>query len=263
MSHLLSLHLLIILDNKYNHWSWGTKESCLSLLEALGFSVTNNAHSVSFTGTIGITGNSVCLACLHGPTFRETEWAIFSLCNIMASFSTQAIPSFIMSAHSHKLGWGLENRRICQQCILLTLGKGKKGTSSQFGSVFHVVNKGTMPPLTNQPLAEWVSFVCVDHHIHPELPQTKLFKYTRKLNISGVFGMPALQLKMIHDHFYPSKSLSVETDQSVANVVCSFVTTFQDSIAITTAADHYFFLHNLVKAYVDSYSKSKKGMSFL
>lgn len=234
------------------------KPSCSSLLDALGFTVGgNNKHTVSFTGTIGINGNSVCLACLHGPTFRETEWAVFSLCDIEASFSTQAIPSFIVSAHSHKVGWGLDNRRICRQITLLTLGKNTVG---QFGSVFHVINKGTMPPLTNQPLAEWVSFVCLDHHIHPDLPQTKLFKYTRKVSISGVFGMPALKLEMVHDHFYPSNSLSLEAEQTVANVVCSFLTTFHDSIAITTTADHYFFLHNLVKAYVDSYIKSKKGM---
>jgi len=225
----------------------------------MGFTVTNSEHSVSFMGTISITGNSVCLACLHGPTFRETEWAIFSLCDIMVTFSTQAIPSFISSAHSRRVGWGLDNRRICQQSTLLTLGKSKSGTSSQFGSVFHVVNKASMPPLTNQPLAQWVSFVCIDHHIHPNLPQTKLSKYTRKLTISGVFGMPALELKMVHDHFYPSKSLSYDNEQGAAKVVCSFVTTFHDSIAITTTADHYFFLHNLVKAYVDSYSKSKKG----
>lgn len=248
----------VALEHKHHHWHWGTKESCVSLLEALGFAVANNEHTVSFTGTIGISGDSVCLACLHGPTFRETEWAIFSLCNISASFSTQAIPSFILSAHSHKMGWGLDNRRICRQSTVLTLGKDETGKSSQVGSVFHVVNKGTMPPLTKE-LAEWVSFVCIDHHIHPDLPQTKLFKYTRKLSISAIFGMPALNLEMVHDHFYPSKSLSCETEQIVANIVCSFLTKFHDSIAITTAAGHYIFLHDLVKAYVDSYTKSKKG----
>ena len=251
----------IISEPGYHHWYWATKASCSSLLEALGFTIAEdgNKHTVSFTGTIEITGNSVCLACLHGPTFRETEWAIFSLCDITASFSTQAIPSFIQSAHSHKVGWGLDNRRICRQTTLLTLGNNTAEKSSQFGSVFRVVNKGTMPPLTNQPLAEWVSFVCIDHHIHPNLPQTKLFKYTRKVNVSGVFGIPALKLEMVHDHFYPSNSASLEADQTLANVVCSFLTTFHSSIAITTTADHYFFLHNLVKAYVDSYTKSQKG----
>lgn len=250
---------MLFLDTKYHHWQWATKASCSSLLKALGFSVAvNNEHSVSFMGTISISGSSVCLACLHGPTFRETEWAIFSLCNIATSFSTHAIPSFIMSAHSHKMGWGLDKRRICQQNTLFTLGKNKSGESSQFGSVFRVVNKGTMPPVT-KPLAQWVSFVCIDHHIHPDLPQTKLFKYTRKLSISGVFGMPALKLEMVHDHFYPSKALSCETEEVVANVICSFITSFQDSIAITTTADHYFFLHRLVKNYVDSYTKTKKG----
>lgn len=247
---------------KYHHWYWGTKASCSSLLEALGFTVaTNNEHTVSFMGTIGITGNSVCLACLHGPTFRETEWAVFSLCNITASFSTQAIPSFIMSAHSHKVGWGLDNRRICLQNALLTLGNDKPKASSRFGSVFRVVNKGTMPPLTNQPLAQWVSFVCIDHYIHPDLPQNKLFKYTRKFSISAVFGIPSLKLEMVHEHFYPSKSLSLQSEAEqpiVANVVCSFITSFRDSIAITTTADHYFFLHNLVKGYVEAYSKTKK-----
>ena len=220
----------------------------------------NKEHTVSFMGTIGITGNSVCLACLHGPSFRETEWAIFSLCNIAASFSTQAIPSFIMSAHSHKVGWGLDNRRICRQSTMLTLGNNKTDAQCQFGSVFRVVNRGTMPPLTSNPLAEWVSFVCIDHHIHPNLPQNKLFKFTRKVSISGVFGIPALKLEMIHDHFYPSKSLSCEAKQITANVVCSFLTKFQNSIAITTAAEHYFFLHDLVKLYVESYTKSKRGI---
>lgn len=213
-------------------------------------------------GSIGITGNSVCLACLHGPSFRETEWAVFSLCDIVASFSTQAIPSFITSAHSHKVGWGLDNRRICRQSTLLTLGSNNKpDTQSQFGSVFRVVNKGSMPPLTSYPLAEWVSFVCIDHHIHHNLPQNKLYKFTRKFSISPVFGIPALKLEMVHDHFYPSKSLSCETEQITANINCSFLTTFQSSIAITTAAEHYFFLHDLVKRYVESYTKSKRGNS--
>ena len=206
---------------------------------------------------MSITGNSVCLACLHGRRFQETEWAIFSLRNVSASFSTQAIPSFIST---RSVGYGLKDRRICQQIVSASLRNDKNG--GLCGSVYRVKNKGNMPILTSQPIDQWVSFVCVDHHIHPSSPQTKLFKYTKKLNISEIFGIPPLELKMTHDHFYPTKSHSVvecDIEQVTARVVCAFHTTFHNSIAITTSAEHYFFLHNLVKDCLDYYTTHRKG----
>lgn len=236
----------------------------MPLLQALGFSVNNNTHHVCFMGTMNIKGNSVCLACLHGRRFQETEWAIFSLRNISASFSSQAIPSFISSACSRSAGYGLNDRRICQQIVSACLRK--VDGAPLCGSVYRVKNRGNMPILTSQPIDQWVSFVCIDHHIHPNYPQTKLFKYTKKLNISEIFGIPPLELKMTHDHFYPSKSNSITDNieqQVTARVVCAFHATFHNSIAITTTAEHYFFLHQLVKDCLEYYTSHRKGELFV
>jgi len=254
------LVMSILVGDKYNHWVWGTEESYLPLLQALGFTITNDIHHICYMGSMSIIGNSVCLACLHGRRFQETEWAIFSLRNVSASFTTQAIPSFISSIRTRS---GLKDRRICQQIVSASLEKSKNG-GPLCGSVYRVQNKGNMPILTSQPIDQWVSFVCIDHHIHPDSPQTKLFKYTKKLNISQIFGIPPLELKMTHDHFYPIKSHSIterdeEQQQVTAKVVCAFHTAFHHSIAITTSAEHYFFLHNLVKDCLDYYTAHRKG----
>ena len=109
-------------------------------------------------------------------------------------------------------------------------------------------------------------YVCIDHYVHSAGSQetvkpSTLSKYTQKLTIQPILCMPAFEVKLINDHFWPSLHVlerkGPHNHSVYATVECSFFSTFTDGISVTTTVDNYLFLHDLITSYVDHLEKSK------
>ncbi len=219
-------------------------------MEVLGIRPPQDAHhEISLGGVISLTGNSVCIACFHGPSFRETERAVFNIDNMSASFSTQAIPGLGRWQNE-----SLIHLRTCQQIIRLSLEKGRPHSAM---ATIHRVSTGktNVPNITNKTnIQEWLTYACIDALLHEEVFQdnsSTLVRLCRKLTVQQVLLVPAFSLSLINDHFWPLE------ESGIPKVECTLTSSFSDSISVTTTVDHYLFLHDIVKGYIDYLDKHR------
>jgi len=113
-----------------NHRLWAIRVGSVDLMRTLGIHTPDDQlHDVCLGGKITIAGQNVCLVCFHGTSFRETEWAVFNIDLINASFSTQAIPglgaAYMMESQAEEGFAGPTHRKrihTCQQICTLQLG---------------------------------------------------------------------------------------------------------------------------------------------
>ena len=259
-----------------HHWLWAVKVGSVELMKTLGIHIPDNSqHGVSLGGKITISGQNLCIVCFHGPSFRENEWAVFNIDHVHSSFSTQAIPGLSSPSQMEEGLPHMETHiRTCQQIVNLTLGRkdeeddGSASSESELAAIYRVsVGKSRVPPVASTPIRNWLSYACIDLHIHPDkylTDNSTLVRLSRKLTIHPLLILPSFSVELINDHFWPRMSQEVGgVDRGVApRVECSLISTFdQPGIAVTTTVDHYLFLHDLVKAYVDYFEKHKAPSS--
>ena len=220
-------------------------------------------NDVSLGGRITIAGGNICVVCFHGPSFRETEWAVFNIDQVEAGFSTQAIPGLGTSASFAQKEDDTPFRthtRNCQQICTLSLGN-RVSSSSQLGCIYRVAtNKGRVPSITADNVHNWLAYACIDIHLHAEkyaADTSTLVRLSKKLNIQPVLLVPPFQLELINDHFWPTRK--GETP-GIPKVECSLTSQFSGSISVTTSVDHYLFLHDLVKAYIEYLEKHQTAL---
>ena len=265
--------MFVCAEDMRHHWLWAVKVGSVELMKTLGIHFPDdNQHGVSLGGKITIQGQNLCIVCFHGPSFRENEWAIFNIDQVHSSFSTQAIPGLSsLSQVEEGVPHSETHIRTCQQIVNLILGnKDESGASSksELAAIYRVsVGRSRVPPVASTPINNWLSYACIDSHIHPEKYSTDnstLVRLSRKLTIHPLLIMPSFSVELINDHFWPRLVQdAVNGDGGVApRVECSLISTFdQPGIAVTTTVDHYLFLHDLVKAYVDYFEKHKAPSS--
>ena len=254
-----------------HHWLWAVKVGSMELMKTLGIHFPDDSHhGVSLGGKITIQGQNLCIVCFHGPSFRENEWAVFNIDQVHSSFSTQAIPGLSSLSQAEEGVPHIETHiRTCQQIVNLILGnKDAASNESELAAIYRVsVGRSRVPPVASTPIQNWLSYACIDSHIHPDKYSTNnstLVRLSRKLTIHPLLIMPSLSVELINDHFWPRLLQdAVDGDGGVApRVECSLISTFdQPGIAVTTTVDHYLFLHDLVKAYVDYFEKHKAPSS--
>ncbi len=256
-------------------------------MQALGIPTPSQGPpEVSLGGKITVSGQNVCLVCFHGPTFRETEWAVFNIDLLNASFSTQAIPGLGTPALPEALedqveGYNqLKMRRTCQQICRVQLGT-KETRSTQLAAIYRVsTGRSRVPLITGTNVHDWLDYACIDYTLHsekyahtPSSSQSNLIKFSRKLNVQSILLVPALCVELTNDHFWPalrgSRRVSWHGTEeegppvgdSVPVVECSLVSSFSAGISVTTTVDHYLFLHDLVKGYIDYLERHKTPLS--
>lgn len=220
-------------------------------MHILGIQPPKDAHhEVSLGGNIGMFGQSVCIVCFHGPSFRETERAVFSIDQVMASFSTQAIPGLSRWQQAEPMQTHL---RTCQQIVELHLGKDKP--SQQLATIHRVsTGRSRVPNITNTPIKDWLAYACIDSFLHEEKytnDTSTLVRLSRKLSVQLVLLVPTFSVKLINDHSWPL----ADDEGLVPRVECTLTSSFSEGISVTTTVDHYLFLHDVVKAYVDYLKK--------
>ena len=241
-------------------------------MQALGIPIPSHGPpDVSLGGKFTISGQNMCLVCFHGPSFRETEWAVFNIDLINASFSTQAIPglgtSNIVPVEGKEGYHQLQRRRTCQQILTLCLGS-KDSRTIELAAIYRVsAGRTRVPPITGTNINNWLDYACIDLHLHPEKYESTsatpsaLVKFSKKLAVQSVLLVPKFNVQLINDHFWPMvsprKPPAVE-GVGIPLVECSLVSRFSEGISVTTTVDHYLFLHDLVKGYID-YLERHKG----
>ena len=236
----------------------------MELMKTLGIHFPDDSqHGVSLGGNITITGDNLCIVCFHGPSFRENEWAVFNIDQIHSSFSTLAIPGLSALSQAEEGLPHLETHiRTCQQIVNLVLGHSDTDSSeNELAAIYRVqLGRSRVPPVTSTRIQSWLAYACIDSHIHPEKyasDNSTLVRLSRKLTIHPLIIMPSFSVELINDHFWPRQSHDLE-EGLTPRVECSLISSFdQPGIAVTTTVDHYLFLHDLVKAYVDYFEKHK------
>ena len=263
-----------------NHWLWAIRVGSVELMRTLGIHTPGEQlHDVSLGGKFTIAGENVCLVCFHGTSFRETEWAVFNIDLINASFSTQAIPGLgaTYTNLESQAEEGLTRRkriRTCQQICTLRLGTDES-RSAELAAVYRVsAGRSRVPPVTGTNVNDWLAYACIDYHLHPDkyvnvtAKLSALVKLSKKLNVQPVLLFPAFSVELINDHFWPlvtngQQQLGAAAQEPTLDelplVECSFVSRFSEGISVTTTVNHYLFLHDLVKGYVEYLEKHQAG----
>ena len=260
-----------------NHWLWAIRVGSVDLMRTLGIHTPDDQlHDVCLGGKITIAGQNVCLVCFHGTSFRETEWAVFNIDLINASFSTQAIPglgaAYMMESQAEEGFAGPTHKkriRTCQQICTLQLGTDDS-RSAELATVYRVsAGRSRVPPITGTNINDWLAYACIDYHLHADKYQSStanlsaLVKFSMKLSVQPVLLVPAFTVDLINDHFWPlftsgQQSLGSDpTPDELPLVECTLHSTFSEGISITTTVDHYLFLHDLVKGYIEYLERHK------
>ena len=230
-------------------------------MKALGVSSQPGQHQVSLGGKISVSGKNFCLVCFHGTSFRDHEWAVFNIDQISASFLTLAIPGLETEARGRT--------RTCQQICQLRLGE-EGSQLAELATVHRVTaGKGRVPAITGTNINNWLSYVCIDSHLHQGDPpdrqaQRTVLKFSKKLSIQQILLVPGLSVELINDHFWPllrSGLLSQQLHETPPLVECSLLSRFSTAIAVSTNVEHYLFLHNLVVNYIEYLERHKVPLS--
>ena len=222
-------------------------------------------HEVSLGGNIGMAGQTICIVCFHGPSFRDTERAVFNIDQMSASFSTQAIPGLLSHLQSSgSISPVQTHLRTCQQIVQLRLGsKGTDSKSQELASIYRVsTGRSRVPNITGTTIREWLAYACIDSFLHEEKyvsDTSTLVRLSRKLSIQPVLLVPAFDVTLINDHSWPIKY----QDNLLPRIECTLTSSFTDGISVTTTVDHYLFLHDVVKGYVDYLEKHSISMSII
>lgn len=217
-------------------------------------------HKVSLGGKITLLGQNLCLVCFHGTSFRDHEWAIFNIDQLAASFLTLAIPG---------LGTVTEGTqaltRTCQQICKLQLGE-EDGNVAELATVYRVTaGRGRVQPITGTNINNWLAYACIDCHLHrqhydnPTPAQQTVLKLSKKLSIQQILLVPCLTVELSNVHFWPT--LCTDGQQSPPLVECSLISQFSAGISVSTNVEHYLFLHDLVKNYIEYLERHKAPLS--
>ena len=230
-------------------------------MRALGVPARPGQHEVSLGGKISLSGHNVCLVCFHGTSFRDHEWAVFNIDQLAVSFLTLAIPG--LGAVTESL------TRTCQQICKLQLGE-EGGRLAELATVHRVAaGRGRVPPITGTNINDWLAYACIDCHLHrehydtPTPAQHAVLKFSKKLTIHQILLVPGLSLELINDHFWPVLSTG-SLQQLQINpplVECSLISHFSSGISVSTNVEHYLFLHDLVKNYIEYLERHKAPLS--
>ena len=244
-----------------HHWLWAMRIGCLELLKVLDISTASFTDEVSLGGSISVFGQNMCFVCFHGNTFRDNEWAVFNVDEINASFVTNAHPglgSFVDPGHTRE-NPDIEKTKVYQQ--LCTLRIGSKGTSlKELAAVYRVnASHGGVPPVSTMEIKEWLDYACIYFHIHPgDTPSSSSHKSIQKLTIQPILCLPAFSVNLTNIQFWLPLNVLQDCDSDIrecATVECSLESNFSGGISVTTTVDHYLFLHDLIKSYIDYIGK--------
>lgn len=214
-----------------------------------------------------VAGSSFCLACLHGTSFNEKEWAVFNLQAVKATFGTQAIPCLAeMDGRNASLSSKEELVRVCQQRLRVLVGhEAAQQDGNQYGGVYHVASGRAGIPLlsSNTNVDDWLMYRCIEAFLssaQSDSTRNLAERYGRHVLVEPILTIPAVSFDLTNDHFWPFSEVLASTTDIVPKVKCHLETSFSQGISITAYAQRYAFLHEVITSYIDNLEQQPSGV---
>lgn len=209
-------------------------------------------------GTIDLHGNNISLACYNGVNFRSKAWAIFSMREPNISFATESqdiineqdsMGTHIIQNLSFKLGSNFAE--TAHHTSMATVCRISRNVL--FPPQFRTMHEWFHYTFATSELDDVQRFPLLEHERNESSSSdrrasicTKIPEFNHSMEV--IFKLPSLQLQLKTEHFQLAKGPSL-TDPK-PTVECSFVTEFDDHIFVAVDADAFFFLHDLITAYI-------------
>lgn len=235
-------------------------------------------------GTIEVKAQNISLACFFGVNFRSKSWAVFSLKQ----------PSFVFMTESQRVKSDGEpsqyNTHVVQNLSLLLgrrdPGSSETGNASRTMATVSKISRNVMFPPQFRHLHEWFdyAFSAVDIDDVNRFPLLSIekaefdsygvpvesltstpqfrnnstpatdkkvkseFNYKEEM----IFAFPSMQLELRTEHLQGLDE--PKSTDSKPEVLCSFMSDFDDHIYVAVDAEAYFFLHDLIMSYINETS---------
>ena len=199
-------------------------------------------------GLLELKGSHISLACFHGINFKSKSWALFSLKDPSISFVSDA--QEILEETSR-------NTTVIQTLsFILGQSDGQMVTSHSYMATVKKISRSIsyLPPM--KTLADWFSYAFKSSeldevHRFPTLStSTKEEKEIAKSQqrTEEIFAFPCLRMDLKTKHVQGQHAPKIEDPRP--GVECTFVTDFDNHIYVTTDAEAFFFLHDLISSYL-------------
>lgn len=237
------------------------------MFQALGIYSLEASRNMSLGGEVHVAGGSLYLACLHGTSFNEKEWALFNLQAVKATFGTQAIPCLAEMDGGSALSSSKEELvRVCQQRLRVFVGQeAPQQDGKEYGGVYHVATGRAGIPLlsSNTNIDDWLMYRCIEAFLSSaqcEASTNLAQRYARHVVVEPILTIPAVSFDLTNDHFWPSSEILASTTEIVPKVKCHLETGFSQGISITAYAQRYAFLHEVITSYIDNLEQQPSGV---
>lgn len=205
-------------------------------------------------GLLELRGRHISLACFHGINFKSKSWALFSLKDPSISFTSDA-QDFMeeMVQEDGEMVRGMNTTII--QTLSFALGQSNHATRTYHGYMATVKkisrNVKYLPPV--KTLNEWFIYAFRSSDLDevgrfPSLNPGGKDKDEVTQKTEDIFALPCLTMDLKTKHVQ-SETIPSENDPKPV-VDCTFVTDFDNHIYVTTDAEAFFFLHDLISSYV-------------
>uniref|UniRef100_T1J6C2 Bridge-like lipid transfer protein family member 1 C-terminal domain-containing protein n=1 Tax=Strigamia maritima TaxID=126957 RepID=T1J6C2_STRMM len=216
-------------------------------------------HGTILGGTMELHGNHISLACFHDINFRAKHWALFSLKEPSISFATEA---------QSVIGSSVIDTHIVQN-LSVSLGHNvtEHTQHHNMATVCRISRNFLFPPQF-RTMKEWFHYAFfvseldeVDRFPSLERDRSDSVTMERQHQRSSskgqdfnhamemIFSLPTLQFHLKTEHMQPELTPD-HSNEIKPKVECTFVTEFEDHIFVTVDAEAFFFLHDLITAYI-------------
>ncbi|XP_067623128.1 bridge-like lipid transfer protein family member 1 isoform X11 [Eurosta solidaginis] len=255
----------------HRHWQKPLEQAIGLVVPTLVTRLPRNGNVLG--GTVELHGNNISLACFHGINFKSKSWALFSLKSPSINFATEA-----HQAHNTQDVYVTQTLTSC-------LGQSTEVQQQNHSmAIVSRITRNIIFPPQFKTLNEWFHYAFANSEIDsvdrfPILERDReiasnSIERTRAAGASTtssskiqehnhnrevIFALPSLQLNFKTEH--RQGATTPEPTETKPEVLCSFITEFDDHIFVTVDADAFFFLHDLITSYVKEREKVVGGQS--
>ncbi|XP_053959947.1 bridge-like lipid transfer protein family member 1 isoform X5 [Anastrepha ludens] len=249
----------------HRHWQKPLEQAIGLVVPTLVTRLPRNGNVLG--GTVELHGNNISLACFHGINFKSKSWALFSLKSPSINFATEA--------HQAQDTHDVFVTQTLTSCLGQTTEVQQQNHSM---AIVSRITRNIIFPPQFKTLNEWFHYAFANSEIDsvdrfPILERDReiasnSIERTRAAGASAssssktqehnhnrevIFALPSLQLNFKTEHRQGAST--PEPTETKPEVLCSFITEFDDHIFVTVDADAFFFLHDLITSYVKEKEK--------
>ncbi|XP_036340077.1 transmembrane protein KIAA1109 isoform X3 [Rhagoletis pomonella] len=249
----------------HRHWQKPLEQAIGLVVPTLVTRLPRNGNVLG--GTVELHGNNISLACFHGINFKSKSWALFSLKSPSINFATEAH----QAQDTHDV--------FVTQTLTSCLGQSTEVQQQNHSmAIVSRITRNIIFPPQFKALNEWFHYAFANSEIDsvdrfPTLERDReiasnSIERSRAAGASAssssktqehnhnrevIFALPSLQLNFKTEH--RQGATTPEPKEIKPEVLCSFITEFDDHIFVTVDADAFFFLHDLITSYVKEKEK--------